>query len=559
MLKYLKYLFIILATAAISSCSSDEDPAFGGISGRVYDYSTHEPLAGVRVSLTPGSRSITTDESGNFAFTSLESGSYTVMAELKGYASASSHVMVNIGETARTDIALKGESLMNNLKLSTSSLTFDKGINELTFEIRNVGENGPIKWNINLITVDWLTVTPNEGTLEEGMANVVKVIVNRNAIPEGKSVSTSFNVSSGGAAKSISVLVNNVSGGNENPVYGKIIGHVVNGEDMTPVPEATISDVEKGVMAKSNAYGNFTIESLTPGNYKFEVTADGFEPMTKNVYVGGGATVEEAFALTPVSTAVEVSASTTEINFGLNAATRTVTLINRSNKPSGWHLFETSDYKLPAWLAMSAKSGTIPVRGEKDITFTVDRSQLNDTYGVFIVGIEGEFETIQITVTAEKENGGGGDDPADEDYSRAKVTTCDSRVAPKIVSCHRYGSTVTFEYTLTNNGLGTVNDWRVYPPKSISLIQGGTRSVVWTDDGTEYPYPAMTFSNKTTTGANVITASFPEGAAVKGSVTIDGVSESAKGFNLTLGVYAYPNSTYHMSSSAINFRNVPIY
>ena len=83
--------------------------------------------------------------------------------------------------------------------------------------------------------------------------------------------------------------------------------------------------------------------------------------------------------------------------------------------------------------------------------------------------------------------------------------------------------------------------------------------MVWTDDGTEYPYPAMTFSNKTTTGANVITASFPEGPAVKGSVTIDGVSESAKEFNLTLGVYAYPNSTYHMSSSSINFRNVPIY
>lgn len=559
MFKYLKYLFIILATAAISACSSDEDPAFGGISGHVYDYSSHKPLAGVRVSLMPSSRSIVTDESGSFAFTSLESGSYTVSAELKGYASASSHVVVNIGETARTDISLKGESLMDNFKLSTSSLTFDRGINELTFEIKNVGENGAIKWNINLITVDWLTVTPNEGTLEEGMANVVKVIINRKAIPEGKSVSTSFNVSSGGAAKSISVLVNNVSGGNENPVYGKIIGHVVNGGDMTPVSEATISDTEKGVIAKSNASGNFTMENLTPGNYNFEVNADGFEPMTKKVYVGGGSTVEETFILTPISTTIEVSASTTEIDFGLTAKTRTLTLTNRSNKPAEWYLWETSDYKLPAWLSMSTKSGTIPAKSEKDLTFTVDRSRLEDTFGAYVVTIDGEFEPILITVTAEKETGGGGDEPGKEDYSKAKITTCDSRVTPKIISCRRSGSTVTFEYTLTNNGLGTVNDWRIYPPKSMSLIQGGTRSVVWTDEGTDYPYPTMTFNNKTTTGANVITATFPEGPAVKGSVTITNVSDSAKEFNLTLGVYAYPNSTYHMASSAIQFRNVPIY
>ena len=41
MLKYFKYLFVILTIVTLSSCSGDEDPAFGSISGRVYDYATH--------------------------------------------------------------------------------------------------------------------------------------------------------------------------------------------------------------------------------------------------------------------------------------------------------------------------------------------------------------------------------------------------------------------------------------------------------------------------------------------------------------------------------------
>lgn len=552
MFKYLNLLFALMASVVCASCSSDDDPAFGSIAGRVYDYATHEPLAGVQVSLTPNTRTITTDNTGNFTFSSLESGTYTVSASLKGYASATSHVSVYLGETSHAEIALKKETLTNGLQVSTNSLTFDKGINELTFEIKNVGENGPIKWNINLITVDWLTVTPSEGTLGEGMASVLKVIINRKSIPDGKSVSTSFNVSSGDASKAISVLVNNATGGNENPVYGIVKGQVVNSADNTPIYNATISDASKGVVAKSDASGNFTMENLTPGNYNFNVIADGFEQMTKSAYVGGGTTTNIQFSLTPLNIKPIVTASTKEIEFGLNATTKTLTLTNSSSVDAAWQLFETSTYRLPSWLSMSPKSGTISRNGRQDITLTVDRSKLTSDYDVYVLGIEGKFDDISVTVTVERA-------PQAENYSSASISSCDSRVVAEIVGCHRYGNTVTFDYTLTNKGLGTVNDWRIYPPKSMSLIQGGTRSVVWTSDGTSYDYPTMTFNGKSTSGSNVINTTFPEGPKVSGSVTITGVSTSAKEFNLTLGVYAYPNSYYNMASSAIKFTNVPIY
>ena len=376
MLKYFKYLFVILTIVTLSSCSGDEDPAFGSISGRVYDYATHVPLAGVHVSLSPSTRSLITDESGNFVFSSLDAGSYTIVANLKGYTPSSSHITVNNGETSRTDILLKPESLMSNLQLSTTSLTFDKGINELTFEIKNIGENGPIKWNINLVTVDWLSVTPNEGTVAEGMSSIVKVIINRKAIPEDKSVSTSFNVSTGETAKSISVYVNNISGGNENPIYGKVRGRITNKDDNSPISAATITDAANGVAAKSDASGNFAIENLKPGNYNFQVTADGFESMTKTVYVSGGAVAEADFALQPLSQNIEIVSSTKEIAFGTSTNTRSFTLTNKGNKSADWKVFEYQDYTVPSWLTISKKSGTLAAGASQTITLTVDRTKV---------------------------------------------------------------------------------------------------------------------------------------------------------------------------------------
>lgn len=475
MSKLFKFLLTAVFAIAMAACSSDDDPAFGNISGRVYDYATHEPLAGVQIALTPGSRSISTDASGNFSFSSLESGAYTVTASLKGYVSATAHVNVNIGETARTDIALSSEVHSGGLTLSTSSLSFDKGINELTFAIKNEGHSGELHWRVNLVTVDWLTLIPSEGTLEEGGSTVVKAVINRSQIPDNKSMSTSFSIATGTSSKAVSVLVNNVSGGNENP---------------------------------DSSTGSVTVSK-------------------KN------------------------------LDFGLNTKSMSVTLSNSGNSAVSFSIFETSEYRIPDWLSISPKSGTIPARGSKEIAFTVDRSKMDDSYDVFIVGFDGISDDVDITVSAESEQS----TPV-EDYSKASVTSCDYRVNAKITGCHRSGSTVTFYYTLTNNGMGTdgtVNDWRIYPPKSMSLISGGTRSVVWTDDGTSYDYPTFSFNGKATSSANVLNTTFPQGPSVMGSVTIDNVPSSARKLNVTLGVYAYPNSKYNMAKSSVEFRNVPIY
>ena len=155
------------------------------------------------------------------------------------------------------------------------------------------------------------------------------------------------------------------------------------------------------------------------------------------------------------------------------------------------------------------------------------------------------------------DEGEGGD--TSEDYSSATITSCDYRVDAEIVSCKWSGSSVVFTYTLTNNGLGYVNDWRIVPPSSLSVIQGGTRSLITDSEGNEYPYPTMTFRTASTTGSKIMTTNFPEDLACKGTVTIKNVPSTVKTISAIIGVYAYPNSQYNMSDSKVTFKNVPIY
>ena len=219
-----------------------------------------------------------------------------------------------------------------------------------------------------------------------------------------------------------------------------------------------------------------------------------------------------------------------------------------------------------SWLTISPQQGETAMGKSSEIKVMIDRSNITSSQSTsFIVNAAGGSQSIVVLVSTESDGGGNeGDDEGEggdtsEDYSSATITSCDYRVDAEIVSCKWSGSSVVFTYTLTNNGLGDVNDWRIVPPSSMSVIQGGTRSLITDSEGNEYPYPTMTFRTASTTGSNTMTTSFPEDLACKGTVTIKNVPSTAKTISAIIGVYAYPNSQYNMSDSKVTFKNVPIY
>ena len=157
-------------------------------------------------------------------------------------------------------------------------------------------------------------------------------------------------------------------------------------------------------------------------------------------------------------------------------------------------------------------------------------------------------QTISVTATT----------PLKEDYTSATIESCDYRVEAKIISCKRSGAWVVFTYQLTNNGLGDINDWRIYPPESISLISGAFRSVITDNLGNSYTRPTMTFGNKSTAGTNTLNSAFYKGVPYKGEIILSNVPSSATQITVMLGVWAYTH-TPNITSKKIYFRNVPIY
>lgn len=50
---------------------------------------------------------------------------------------------------------------------------------ELSFDIRNIGISESLEWAITNVTVDWISVSPLEGSTAAGKSTSVKVAVDR--------------------------------------------------------------------------------------------------------------------------------------------------------------------------------------------------------------------------------------------------------------------------------------------------------------------------------------------------------------------------------------------
>ena len=69
------------------------------------------------------------------------------------------------------------ENKTSKISLSSSTLNFGTEYSSLTFDVKNIGNAGDVDWNVSAVDVDWITVSPLEGTTAMGKSSVVKVDV----------------------------------------------------------------------------------------------------------------------------------------------------------------------------------------------------------------------------------------------------------------------------------------------------------------------------------------------------------------------------------------------
>src|SRR5690554_5863447 len=101
MKKILIYGCFLLVTM-LFSCSEDpvEDSGKGTLSGKVVTNGDNLPLENVKIETSPASNTVFTDAEGNFTIENVQSGEYSVSAQLEGYTTAFKAANVQNGQTS---------------------------------------------------------------------------------------------------------------------------------------------------------------------------------------------------------------------------------------------------------------------------------------------------------------------------------------------------------------------------------------------------------------------------------------------------------------------------
>ena len=108
MKKLLRSLGLVTVLLSLVSCGGNDTlDIYGIISGKVTDVSTGEPLNAAQVTLIPGANTIQTSENGEFSFSGLNEGQYTISVQKDGYQSNRKDVTVVSGESTEIVITLK--------------------------------------------------------------------------------------------------------------------------------------------------------------------------------------------------------------------------------------------------------------------------------------------------------------------------------------------------------------------------------------------------------------------------------------------------------------------
>lgn len=192
--------------------------------------------------------------------------------------------------------------------------------------------------------------------------------------------------------------------------------------------------------------------------------------------------------------------------------------------------------------------------GEESSTTTSFTSRLTDlesntTYHVraYATNEIGTAYGEDVAFTTEEE-------PVRENYSSTVVIPCDNRIRVEIVSCKRTGTSIVFNFTLTNTYWDSFNHFCIEPFNS-------THSYVFDNEGNDYTSkkPIIAIGDASNDQGRV-SNSLPKNLPRKCSVTIKEASTTAKTLTIRLICFSSDYGTdYNFSNDYIQFENLPIY
>lgn len=191
---------LLLIGLTAYSCKDELVEEFtGSIVGTVADRTTGEPVPTVNVTLEPGGRSAITGSDGNYLFSELEIGSYTVSVSKQGYTPDSKVLDVEPEKVTNGDFLI--ERIPSVVTVDRDTLDFGDGsdVNSLSFNIVNSGYED-LEWKIEY-SCSWISeVRDTSGILPYGKTQSIVVFIDRELLSPGENTTTVVVRSSNGSS-----------------------------------------------------------------------------------------------------------------------------------------------------------------------------------------------------------------------------------------------------------------------------------------------------------------------------------------------------------------------
>lgn len=203
---------IVLFGGLYYSCAPEELP--GSIYGTVVDKATGEPIKSAGVELSPSGLKTVTGSEGQFEFTELDPGKYTLIITKTGYVDGVSHTIeVKPGQQAKGDVQIEklppALKVVDDNRQEISTLDFGSAEDDVarSFSVFNDGTES-LEWELTA-TADWIkSVSKTSGALSAGATQSLIITIDRAKLSSGEN-KTTVHITSNSGSKQLVVIATN--------------------------------------------------------------------------------------------------------------------------------------------------------------------------------------------------------------------------------------------------------------------------------------------------------------------------------------------------------------
>ena len=545
-------LGLLLVCGIYQACAPEDLP--GSIYGTVVDKATGEPIKSAGIELSPVGLKTVTGSEGQFEFTELDPGKYTLLVTKTGYIAGVSHTIeVKPGQQAKGDLQIErmppALKVVDGNRKEISTLDFGSSIDDVSrsFSLFNDGSE-KIEWQITANAKWIISVSKTEGTLSAGATQSLLITIDRTLLNSGENKTTVHITSNSGNKQLIVVATNSFSPVTLNTFAVTNISNSSATFHGEIIEIGTPKYTERGfVYSKSSMPTiNTTIKKITSpvtdyDSYEENVTGlvEGSTYYVRAYAVNGGKTAYSTNEVSFVAEKYTINAPTVTTSSATNITTSSATIGGNVTSDGGATVTERG-------VCYSTSSSNPTTSNNKKSSgsglgsFTVNLSNLSagTKYYVRAYAINeiGTSYGPTISFTTEEPTYSK---PTVTTSSATYVTTSSATIGGNVTSDG--GTTVTergvcystsssnpttsnskkssgsglgnFTVNLSNLSAGTKYYVRAYAINEVGTSYGSTISFT-TEEEPSYSKPAVTTSSAT----NVTTSS----ATIGGNVTSDG-------------------------------------